>query len=213
MHCKSSGAFVAVVASAICAAGATVASPVHAQPPCSQWSFDGYTLLNQGNGWNLTFTSHDSNVKAPARALAEQGSIDGTIDGLIYGDRIYMRFDFSIDSRSDPLGVVSNILGQVLIGASGLPESGWVPAFGQYDGAVDQDGFAYGTTSYWVLGNPGQDTINDTNDRWENYRKSPYANSTSRSANPLKCADGSPNSDVLEYDGVNPDSGAFGGGA
>jgi hypothetical protein len=155
---------------AMCAAGLAVSTPVHAEPPCTQWRFDGYTELIQDNGWKLTFDSNDSSVKGRlARAIpsSNAGFMEGNMDGGIYGDRAHMTFD----SWSEP----------------------GIPSGGAYDGVVDADGFAHGTTYDRITTDPAF-TGDPSSASW-------------RSAEPLKCADAPPDSDVLKPDGViQPDS-------
>lgn len=183
----------AVLGAAAMATGAigviTGAAPTVAHAdPCAQWRFDGDTELVQDNGWTLTFTSTDSSVKevhAVALPTSHNDVMSGDMDGGIYGDRVHVRFNFIYSEKSDGYTY---------------------PAFGQYDGVVDADGFAHGISNAWRANDRFPIT---TNESYETYMSSTN-NALWTSSKPMQCADAPPDSDVLKPAGVIVDSPVFG---
>lgn len=106
---------------AMCVLGLlTGPAPAHASPPCSQWGFAGETNFNQSNGWTLTFDSTGQRAQGSARAIARNDNGPFTMSGTVEG---------GIDGYAVNLQVRWN-------GGE----------FGKYDGSVDANGFASGTT-------------------------------------------------------------------
>lgn len=94
-----------------------VASPAPAQAvPCKQWAFAGYTTFRQSNGWELVFNSRDTRVSGTANARANGGVMKGNITGGIDGYAVNLQVAWNGGE------------------------------YGKYDGSVNTDGFASGTT-------------------------------------------------------------------
>lgn len=113
---RAAGATVSLAISLLCAP--TLAQ---AAPPCSQWGFAGRTNFNQSNGWTLGFDSTGPQARGRASAVATNPDGDlvamyGTVSGAIDG------YAVNLEVRWDN------------------------GPFGKYEGSVDANGFASGTT-------------------------------------------------------------------
>jgi hypothetical protein len=96
------------------------APPAHAAP-CTQWAFAGKTTFDQANGWATQFESKDQVAQGPAQAYRTGSSINiyemyGTVTGAIEGQAVNVRVQWS----GGQLGI--------------------------YEGSVNADGSASGTT-------------------------------------------------------------------
>lgn len=66
---------------------------------CSQWGFNGYTLLSQSNGWDVDFNSTGKNAQGRVRAADRNGNSAtgyGTISGGTQSDNsitLYVHWD------------------------------------------------------------------------------------------------------------------------
>jgi hypothetical protein len=106
------------LAVAVALAASTVAVAAPAQAACGQFAFDGFTALNQSNGYRLEWNATGPSVNAPVTAFNNHQAIAGrgTISGAISGRAV----DFNV-----------------------LWDSG---GGGHYTGAVDDSGKARGDT-------------------------------------------------------------------
>jgi hypothetical protein len=89
--------------------------------PCSQWGFTGKTTLDQSNGWATQFESKGEAAQGPAQAYRTGYSINiyemnGTVTGGIEGQAVNVRVQWD----GGQLGI--------------------------YDGRVEANGLASGTT-------------------------------------------------------------------
>jgi len=100
---------------------AVLTAPPAQAAPCSQWGFVGKTTLDQSNGWATHFESKGQAAQGPAQAYRTGSSINiyemyGTVTGGIDGQAVNVRVQWD----GGQLGI--------------------------YEGRVDADGFASGTT-------------------------------------------------------------------
>jgi hypothetical protein len=99
---------------------ALAAPPLPLAPPCSQWGFAGDTRFDQSNGWAMRFTSTGAQANGPAVGFTPkpptQPSMHGTISGGVDG------YAIKLEVRWDG------------------------GALGKYEGSVDANGFAHGTS-------------------------------------------------------------------
>ena len=108
----------AVAASAF---GLLVAAPPALAAPCTQWGFAGRTTFDQSNGWAAQFESTGNTAQGPAQAYRTGYSLNiyemhGTVDGGIDGQAVNVRVQWN----GGQLGI--------------------------YEGRVDANGLASGTT-------------------------------------------------------------------
>jgi hypothetical protein len=98
--------------------------PLPSAPACSQWAFPGNFVLKQSNGDTVRFEATGIDVDG-FRSVTATGGINGPLQGnYVRGGINGNRVDFEIDWDS--------------LGPDG--------AIGHYTGAVDNDGYAHGTT-------------------------------------------------------------------
>lgn len=109
---------ITAVTTALSAFLLVVPAPAQAAP-CTQWAFNGYTVLNQSNGWQMIFNSTETRVNGTAKARAGN-NLDNTMTGNVTGGIDRYAINLEVRWNSGP--------------------------FGKYEGSVDANGFASGTT-------------------------------------------------------------------
>lgn len=100
---------------------AGLTAPPAQAAPCSQWAFAGKTTFDQSNGWATQFVSNGQAAQGPAQAYRTGFSINiyemyGTVTGAIEGQAVNVRVQWD----GGQLGI--------------------------YEGRVDANGLASGTT-------------------------------------------------------------------
>lgn len=165
---------VASVALAVCTAGFNAVA--HADRPCTNWRFNGYTELRGGNGTTLAFVSSDPAINGHAQQFRPDGTVvQGYLAGSPNGSGDVPGFSARFARDGD---VWTTDRDGHLIDVTLMED---------FNGGVDADGFAYGTQVEHVQPVGGGPELAAT-----------YITSW-RSAAPLKkCADAPPNPpDVL----------------
>jgi hypothetical protein len=126
-HRTAAAAFAIVFSGGLMLQATAAANPVTGPmqplfaPPCSQWGFSGPTGFNQSNGWRLDFDSTGPRAQGAAHAY---------------------HYDED-DNRSEMHGTISGGVEGYAVKVEVAWNSG---ALGKYEGSVDANGFASGTS-------------------------------------------------------------------